>query len=160
MATAASPVFCRPWWWQTGTPINGAGGTAAEAPSNEIVVGSDGTGPLAPSRWKAFCAPGILVDGVGTDPLFWPQFARVGATLGAGGITPAVTNVPVRAWPGSRISFTPSTLASDGTVTLWRPTSVTPGAIGTATFTVTGESVAGTAVAGARTVGEVEVQNY
>lgn len=138
----------RPVWYLTGSTI---------PIDYEVRVGAEGTGPLAGTTWRAFCAPGTVVDT--GDPLFWPQRVSVSTTLGTGGVSPAITSIPIRSSLSS-FTFTPTTLATDGTVTLWRPTSVAAGVLGTASFTVTGESAAGTAVTGARTVGTAEWTNW
>ncbi len=138
----------RPTWFTTGSivPIG-----------CKFEVGAVGSSALAGTEWKTFCAPGAIVDTTDIDA--WPQSVSVSVTLSTGGVSAAVTSLPIRSALSS-FSFTPTTLATDGTVTLWRPTSVTPGPLGTATFTVTGESAAGTAVSGARTVGVARWTNW
>ena len=157
---ASQYVLVRPPEFQTGQTLAQVGAsqiwTIAEL--GTIYGGTD---------WKAFAAPTSVVDT--TDMLFWPRRVSVQTTMtGAGGLSPAITSIPIKNFASggaganqcSEMRVTIVTVGTDTTGTSWRPSAVTPGPLGTATFKVLVESVLGTAVAADTSVVNVSWTNW
>jgi hypothetical protein len=122
-ATGSKWVLTRPLWWETGATI--VEGTTVD-------ISGEGT-LWANATWKATCAKSQVVDT--NDAKWYPGRVTQQVQLAAGVL--AITNVPILS--ASKTQFLATLEAQGGTstsVVAYLATTVTPGAIGTATFTV------------------------
>ncbi len=148
---AGKYVLTRPSWWQTGATIT---------PGQVIEIGGEGT-LKGGTSWKTFVVSGKVVD---TDaPLFWVSEVVQAITLVAGNNgTAVVANVGIRS--ATKTHVTTDVLSVSGTntgITNFAGLVLTPGAIGTGTFTLTaiGTALASIAVASTSVV-RVKVSNW
>lgn len=137
-AAGSKWTMARPAWWA-------AGATAQEG---QIVEGSGEGTKWAGDAWKVFAVSGKIVD---TDDLTWyPRWDTATTSAASSGVTPAVTTLFV-----SPTAFIAAQIASAGGTAVKSPTatSVTPGAPGTSSFTITVTS-------GDTSTFKVRVQNW
>jgi hypothetical protein len=121
----------RPSWWEHG---------AAMQPDQGIDVGGEGT-LFGGSTWRVHAAKGVVIDT--GDPLLYPDKVTQQVTLSAGSI--AITNVPILSATKSNFVLTlHATGGTTATTIMYEPTSVTAGALGTATVTAEAMSAPGT----------------
>jgi hypothetical protein len=123
-------VLTRPAWWSNGATIS---------PASDVKV-AEGT-LYGGSTWRTFAAKGAIV---GTDaPLAYPNYVGRAATLVAGTVT--ISNVPLKSATKSTLSINRTTAnttaATDGG---YHPSTLTPGALGTASIVVQAQVLAGT----------------
>lgn len=122
--SGAHAVFTRPTWWAHG---------ATMAPGVSLQV-SEGT-QYAGVAWKCFATRAASVVDT-NDPLLYPKEVGLQVTLSSGVF--AITTIPIRS--ASKSTVVPTLSATGGTVTTtvgYEPFAITPGAIGTASVTVT-----------------------
>jgi len=123
-------VLVRPVWWQDGATISQA--------SDVKIAGGTVYGG---STWRTFAAKGAVV---GTNaPLAYPDYVGQSVTLVAG--TATISNTPLRSATQSSLSIVRTT-ANTSTLTVggYHPSTLTTGALGTASIVVQATVAAGT----------------
>jgi hypothetical protein len=120
----------RPSWYRHGSAI---------VPATVIEVGGEGT-LFGGTAWKSFAA-GSLVVGTGA-PLFYPNQVVQSAVLVAG--TVPLANVPVRSATKTAVSFNRTTPNTASSTVQYNASTITPGALGTASIVVQAQVAAGT----------------
>jgi hypothetical protein len=123
-------VLQRPAWWADGAVISRA--SDVKIAEGTVYIGS---------TWRTFAAKGTIV---GTDaPLAVPDYVGQAVTLVAGTVT--IANVPLRSATKSTLTINRTTAnttaATDGG---YHPSTLTPGALGTASIVVQAQVLAGT----------------
>ena len=137
----------RPGWWQTGDSFGGA------IPMGKTVqMGPEGT-VYFNSIWASWAAPGQVVDT--NDPVMYPRSITQRVTLLTGSASVTISNIPIRvaADTGFEISYISG--AAKSTTVGYAPTTITPGALNTASLVISA-MIAGMTAAGS---GDVSVIN-
>jgi hypothetical protein len=141
-------VLTRPDWWATGATL----------PYSTVVkIGGEGT-LFQGSTWKSFAAKGSAVVDT-NDPKTYPDTIIQQVTQTAGAVT--ITNVPILSATKSIVIPTMSAVGGTMTgITGFQPLVITPGAIGTASVTVTATGTAMATEATGSAVLNVAITNW
>ena len=136
----------RPSWYRHGSAIVAG-----------LEIGISGEGTLfGGCTFKAFCAAGLVV-GTGA-PLFYPDQVTQSVTLTSGTVT--ISNVPVRSATKSNFVFNRTTAGTPSNTLEYSASTITPGALGTASVVVQAQVAAGTVNASDTSVGNATIINW
>jgi hypothetical protein len=109
------------------------------------------------STWRTFCAASLVI---GTDdPLFWPNFVSTSVTF-VSGTSGTLSTLPIRSATKSAVHISNNGTAAHANTRTWRPTTFTPGDLGTAALVVSAESAPGTTNTSDVGVYVIGVQNF
>ena len=137
----------RPAWWPTG----GAFGTAIPM-GKTVQMGPEGT-TYFNSIWASWAAPGQVIDT--NDPAMYPRSITQRVTLVTGSASVTISNIPIRAAAATGVVVDYISGAAKSTTVSYAPTTITPGALNTASLVISA-MIAGMTAAGS---GDVSVVN-
>jgi len=142
---AGTAPLTRPDWWPTG---------GAFVSGQDIRIGGEGT-LFKNSVWKATAANGVI----GTDnPAFYPGRVTQQAVLVAGTVT--LSNVPILSATKTAVIINRTTANTASSTVQYNPSTITPGAPGTASLVVQAQVAAGTINASDVSALNVSIVNF
>ncbi len=138
----------RPAWWPTSAAF-GAGIPMGQ----QVQMGPEGT-VYFNQQWKSWAAPGQVVDT--NDPVMYPVKMTVRATLLTGSASVTIASIPIRNAAACGFSIEYISGAAKSTTVGYAPTTITPGALNTASLVISA-MIAGMTAAGSGDVSVVSV---
>lgn len=131
--TVQSGAWTRPSWWASGSV----------QPAGAIFTVSEGT-LFSLTRWMISTAGAITVDT--STPALLPDYVSQQVSLGGGAPTGAatITNVPIRSATQTTYIINRTTFTTGSLTIQYNPSAITPGALGTASVTISAQVAAGT----------------